>query len=60
MIAFDDVTVELETLLSQHFRVVGTHSQRQDQWYKRSYQVFKAEHGDRQPLILVPHESQEE
>ncbi|KAF0638058.1 hypothetical protein FPSE5266_09595 [Fusarium pseudograminearum] len=51
---------ELAALLSQHFQIVATHSQRQDQWYKRSYQSFTSQHGDRKPLILVPHSSREE
>ncbi|EKJ70221.1 hypothetical protein FPSE_09595 [Fusarium pseudograminearum CS3096] len=51
---------ELTALLSQHFQIVATHSQRQDQWYKRSYQSFTSQHGDRKPLILVPHTSKEE
>ncbi|KAF5581798.1 hypothetical protein FPCIR_9906 [Fusarium pseudocircinatum] len=29
-------------------------------WYKRSYQSFVAEHGNREPLILVPRKSREE
>ncbi|KAF5665721.1 hypothetical protein FCIRC_10425 [Fusarium circinatum] len=57
---FRDTADELKALLSQHFQVVATHSQRQDQWYKRSYQSFAAEHGNREPLILVPRESREE
>uniref|UniRef100_A0A4E9DBV3 Uncharacterized protein n=1 Tax=Gibberella zeae TaxID=5518 RepID=A0A4E9DBV3_GIBZA len=51
---------ELTALLSRHFQIVATHSQRQDQWYKRSYQSFTSEHGDRKPLILVPQTSKEE
>ncbi|KAF5585821.1 hypothetical protein FPANT_7375 [Fusarium pseudoanthophilum] len=57
---FEGITGELKALLAQHFQVVATHSQRQDQWYKRSYQSFTAEHGNREPLILVPRESREE
>nr|RBQ92843.1 hypothetical protein FVER53263_01718 [Fusarium verticillioides] len=57
---FEDITDQLKALLAQHFQVVATHSQRQDQWYKRSYQSFAAEHGNREPLILVPRESREE
>ncbi|KAF5962525.1 hypothetical protein FBULB1_14084 [Fusarium bulbicola] len=57
---FQDTADELKALLSQHFQVVATHSQRQDQWYKRSYQSFAAEHGKREPFILVPRESREE
>ncbi|KAF5617048.1 uncharacterized protein FTJAE_12804 [Fusarium tjaetaba] len=57
---FEGVTDELKALLSQHFQVVATHSQRQDQWYKRSYRSFAAEHGNREPLILVPRKSREE
>ncbi|KAF5975900.1 hypothetical protein FCOIX_7437 [Fusarium coicis] len=60
MKAFEAICDELKSLLSQHFQVVATHSQRQDQWYKRSYQSFAAEHGNREPLILVPRESREE
>ncbi|ENH62198.1 hypothetical protein FOC1_g10015162 [Fusarium oxysporum f. sp. cubense race 1] len=57
---FEAIGDELKALLSQHFQVVATHSQRQDQWYKRSYQSFTAENGNREPLILVPRESREE
>ncbi|KAF4494547.1 hypothetical protein FAGAP_9308 [Fusarium agapanthi] len=60
MDAFQGTADELKALLSQHFQVVATHSQRQDQWYKRSYQSFAAEHSNREPLILVPRESREE
>ncbi|KAF5547856.1 hypothetical protein FNAPI_8454 [Fusarium napiforme] len=60
MKAFEAIGDELKSLLSQHFQVVATHSQRQDQWYKRSYQSFAAEHDNREPLILVPRESREE
>ncbi|QPC69455.1 hypothetical protein HYE68_000207 [Fusarium pseudograminearum] len=51
---------ELTALLSRHFQIVATHSQRQDQWYKRSYQSFTSQHGDRRLLILVPYTSREE
>jgi hypothetical protein len=57
---FESITDQLKALLAQHFQVVAIHSQRQDQWYKRSYQSFAAEHGKREPLILVPRESREE
>ncbi|KAG9499627.1 hypothetical protein J7337_008086 [Fusarium musae] len=57
---FEGITDQLKALFAQHFQVVATHSQRQDQWYKRSYQSFAAEHGNREPLILVPRESREE
>ncbi|CCT70480.1 uncharacterized protein FFB20_12585 [Fusarium fujikuroi] len=60
MEGFEAIPDELKALLSQHFQVVATHSQRQDQWYKRSYQSFAAEHGNREPLIIVPRESREE
>ncbi|PNP79417.1 hypothetical protein FNYG_07252 [Fusarium nygamai] len=60
MEGFEGITDELKSLLSQHFQVVATHSQRQDQWYKRSYQSFTAEHGNHEPLIIVPRESREE
>ncbi|KAH7265522.1 uncharacterized protein BKA55DRAFT_559143 [Fusarium redolens] len=60
MEGFENISDELKALLSQHFQVVATNSQRQDQWYKRSYQSFAAEHGNREPLILVPRESREE
>ncbi|KAI7762282.1 hypothetical protein LZL87_006677 [Fusarium oxysporum] len=60
MEGYGGISDELKALLSQHFQVVTTHSQRQDQWYKRSYQSFVAEHGNREPLILVPRESREE
>ncbi|KAF4958423.1 hypothetical protein FGADI_2345 [Fusarium gaditjirri] len=60
MEGFENVGDELKALLSQHFQVVATHSQRQDQWYKRLYQSFTAEHGSREPLILVPRDSREE
>ncbi|KAF5722436.1 hypothetical protein FMUND_2948 [Fusarium mundagurra] len=60
MEGFEGIADELKSLLSQHFQVVATHSQRQDQWYKRSYQSFTAEHGDREPFIIVPRESREE
>ncbi|KAF5645084.1 hypothetical protein F52700_2284 [Fusarium sp. NRRL 52700] len=57
---FEGIADELKALLTQHFQVVATHSQRQDQWYKRSYQSFAAKHGNREPLILVPRESRED
>ncbi|KAM0351813.1 hypothetical protein ACHAPU_002325 [Fusarium lateritium] len=60
MEAFENINDELRALLLQHFQVVATHSQRQDQWYKRSYQSFTSEHGDRKPLIVVPRHSREE
>ncbi|KAF4344161.1 hypothetical protein FBEOM_1883 [Fusarium beomiforme] len=60
METLESVSDELKALLSQHFQVIATHSQRQDQWYKRSYQSFAAEHGNREPLIVVPRESREE
>ncbi|KAF4440828.1 hypothetical protein FACUT_3146 [Fusarium acutatum] len=60
MEGFGGITDELKAILSQHFQVVATHSQRQDQWYKRSYQSFAAEHGNREPLIIAPRESREE
>ncbi|KAI1039500.1 hypothetical protein LB505_002593 [Fusarium chuoi] len=60
MEGFEGIADELKALLSQHFQVVATHSQRQDQWYKRLYQSFAAEHGNREPLIIVPRESREE
>ncbi|KAM0228899.1 hypothetical protein ACHAPO_010423 [Fusarium lateritium] len=56
----DKFSEELTALLSQHFHIVATDSQRQDQWYKRSYQSFISEHGDQKPLILVPKDSREE
>ncbi|KAF5026805.1 hypothetical protein F66182_1089 [Fusarium sp. NRRL 66182] len=60
METFPSLTTELRALLQQHFQVVAIHSQRQDQWYKRSYQAFTSEHGDRKPLIVVPRDSKEE
>ncbi|CVK91766.1 uncharacterized protein FPRN_09600 [Fusarium proliferatum] len=60
MDGFEGITDQLKALLSRHFQVVATHSQRQDQWYKRCYQSFAAEHGNREPLIIVPRESPEE
>src|SRR5690348_14415353 len=51
---------ELAALLSHHFQIVASNSQRQDQWYKRSLQSFTYHHGDKKPLILVPRESKEE
>ncbi|KAF4949224.1 hypothetical protein FSARC_13530 [Fusarium sarcochroum] len=51
---------ELGALLSTHFQVVATHSQRQDQWYKRSYESFTSKHGARKPLIIAPRDSREE
>ncbi|OBS23307.1 hypothetical protein FPOA_03856 [Fusarium poae] len=56
----DKLSIELSALLLQHFQVFSTHSQRQDQWYKRSYQSFTSEHGDHEPLILVPRDTKEE
>ncbi|CEI60328.1 hypothetical protein FVEN_g6489 [Fusarium venenatum] len=56
----DKLSEELTALLSQHFHIVATDSQRHDQWYKRSYQSFTSEHGDQKPLILVPKDSREE
>ncbi|KAM0548416.1 hypothetical protein ACHAPJ_009902 [Fusarium lateritium] len=56
----ENLNSELVALLSQHFQVVATHSQRQDQWYKRSYQSFTSKYGDRKPLIIAPHDSREE
>ncbi|RGP61334.1 hypothetical protein FLONG3_10568 [Fusarium longipes] len=56
----ESLRVELTALVSQHFQIVATHSQRQDQCYKRSYQSFVYRHGDRKPLILVPRSSKEE
>lgn len=55
-----DLQQDLATLLSQHFQIVTSNSQRQDQWYKRSLQSFTFHHGDKKPLILVPRESKEE
>ncbi|SPJ85027.1 uncharacterized protein FTOL_10927 [Fusarium torulosum] len=60
MESLDRINDELRNLLLQHFQVVATHSQRQDQWYKRSYQSFVSEHGDHKPLIVVPRDSLEE
>ncbi|KAF5000056.1 hypothetical protein FGRMN_2067 [Fusarium graminum] len=60
MAALKSLDDELRTLLLQHFQVVATHSQRQDQWYKRSYQSFSSEHGHRKPLIVVPRHAREE
>ncbi|KAF5676133.1 hypothetical protein FHETE_2260 [Fusarium heterosporum] len=60
MHAFEGLNIELRALLLQHFQVVATHSQRQDQWYKRSYQSFNSKHGDRKPLIVVPRHPREE
>lgn len=56
----ENLTSELASLLSKHFQIIPTHSQRQDQWYKRSYQSFVSEHGARKLLILVPNDSKEE
>jgi hypothetical protein len=56
----DKLSSELSALLLRHFQVVSIHSQRQDQWYKRSYQSFTSQYGDREPLILVPRDSKEE
>lgn len=55
-----DLEQELTALLSHHFHIVASNSQRQDQWYKRSLQSFTCHHGDKKPLILVPRESKEE
>jgi hypothetical protein len=55
-----DFEQELTALLSHHFQIVASNSQRQDQWYKRSLQSFTYHHGDKKPLILVPRESKEE
>ncbi|RFN53951.1 hypothetical protein FIE12Z_1698 [Fusarium flagelliforme] len=55
-----DLHQDLTMLLSQHFQIVTSNSQRQDQWYKRSLQSFTFHHGDKRPLILVPRESREE
>ncbi|KAM0248908.1 hypothetical protein ACHAP5_003115 [Fusarium lateritium] len=60
MESIDSINDELHNLLLQHFQVIATHSQRQDQWYKRSYQSFTSEHGDHKPLIVVPRDSREE
>ncbi|KAF5664260.1 hypothetical protein FHETE_7142 [Fusarium heterosporum] len=60
MHAIDEINLELHSLLTQHFHVLATHSQRQDQWYKRSYQELSAKHGHCKALILVPCESQAE
>ncbi|WZH49423.1 hypothetical protein QYS62_010624 [Fusarium acuminatum] len=60
MESLDSLNDELRNLLLQHFQVVATHSQRQDQWYKRSYQSFVSEHGGQKPLIVVPRDSREE
>ncbi|KAJ4139752.1 hypothetical protein NW768_001096 [Fusarium equiseti] len=55
-----DFHQSLTALLSQHFQIITSNSQRQDQWYKRSLQSFTYHHGDKKPLILVPRESTEE
>ncbi|KAL9570470.1 hypothetical protein ACKAV7_005401 [Fusarium commune] len=57
---YESLSSELGALLSQHFQIVATHSQRQDQYYKRSYQTFASEHSTRKPLILAPCVSREE
>ncbi|KAL9561262.1 hypothetical protein ACKAV7_014617 [Fusarium commune] len=57
---YKSLSDELGALLSQHFQVVATHSQRQDQYYKRSYKTFASKHGARKPLILAPRDSREE
>ncbi|CAG7558674.1 unnamed protein product [Fusarium equiseti] len=55
-----EIYQNLTDLLSHHFQIVASNSQRQDQWYKRSLQSFTYHHGDKKPLILVPRESREE
>ena len=55
-----DLQQDLTALLSQHFQIITSNSQRQDQCYKRSLQLFAFRHGDKKPLILVPRESKEE
>ncbi|KAF4441566.1 hypothetical protein F53441_11970 [Fusarium austroafricanum] len=60
MAAFETLSKELSALLSQHFQVIATNTQRQDQWYKRSYESFTQSFPDRKPYIVVPRESRDE
>ncbi|KAI9162724.1 hypothetical protein HJFPF1_04315 [Paramyrothecium foliicola] len=50
----------LESFFRTRFHVVPTQTNRQDQWYKRSYQSWKELNGNREPLILTPKESRED
>ncbi|KAF2446029.1 hypothetical protein P171DRAFT_278232 [Karstenula rhodostoma CBS 690.94] len=50
----------LEAILQAHFSIVPARTNRHDQWYKRSYQSWKSEHGDREPVILAPRTSRDE
>jgi hypothetical protein len=54
-----DFYQSLESLFRSRFHIVPTRTNRQDQWYKRNYQAWKAENGDCEPLILSPKDSKE-
>jgi hypothetical protein len=50
----------LEPILQRHFWIVSARTNRHDQWYKRTYQDWKNDNGDRDPLILTPRTSRVE
>lgn len=54
----EHVQSELRSLLLEHFHIVPITTNRQDQWYKRSYQSIDWSKG--KPLIVAPKHSREE
>lgn len=46
--------------LQQHFWIVPSRTLRQDQWYKRTYQSWKKNNNDREPIVFTPKTSRED
>lgn len=56
----EPIQASLDSILQRHFGVKPAPTNRHDQWYKRSYQSWKAEHSDREPAIIAPKTSRSE
>jgi hypothetical protein len=52
--------ISLESILRRHFWIVPARTNRHDQWYKRTYQGWKNDNGNREPLILTSRTSKDE